>query len=213
VEATHKIFVGINTLTGRFLCTHEILEPMDSVGEMVNILLHPKSKVPEKQRYECFKNLLKVSEDTPDALYPYWDDFMTELEDTNSDHKYEAVLILANLAGVDSQGKAVNMIDRYIELLADSSFVVALNTANNVGKFAKAKKELQDKITRALLNLTKSKHKHKDLLMSGAILSFNEFFEDSQKKDQIIAFVKKLETGSSPKARKLAKAFIRNHEI
>jgi hypothetical protein len=213
VEVTHKIFVGINTLTGRFLFTHEIVEPMETVGDLVNDLLHPKSKVVEKERYEYFKKLLKVSEETPETLYPFWDDFAKALEDEKPGHKFEVVHILTNLARVDIEDKVKNIIDKYLELLADESFIVAVNAANNVGKIAKAKKELQDKITRALLNLTKTKHKHKDLLMSGAVLSFNEYFEDSQDQEQIINFVKKLETGSSPKAVKAAKDFFKKHKI
>ena len=184
---------------------------MDTLSELVETVLKPQKKLPERQRYECFKKLLKMSEEAPETLYPYWDSFANELEDANSDHKYEGVLILANLAKVDREGMSKKIISRYLELLADESFVVALNAANNVGKFAKVQRELQERITRALLDLTTTKHKHKDLLMSGAVISFNEYFEDSQDKEKIIEFVKKLETGESPKARKLAKQFCRNH--
>src|SRR4030042_6827162 len=135
---------------------------MDTYSELVEIVLNPQKKQPEKLRYEGFKKLLKVSEETPETLYPYWDAFAKELEDANSDHKYEGVLILANIAKVDREGRSKKIIDRYIELLADKSFVVALNAANNGGKFGKTHKELRERITQSLLDLKMTKHKHKN---------------------------------------------------
>jgi hypothetical protein len=59
-----------------------------------------------------------------------------------------------------------------------------------------------------LLDLEKSDHKHKDLIKSGAIESFDEYFEVSKYKNEIIDFVEKQINCNSPKTRKIAADFL-----
>ncbi len=164
------------------------------------------------ERYEKFKKLLKISEENPELLMPYWDKIIKSLDSKNNFHKYYGVLLISRLAKAE-EAKPKKIIDKVLNLLEDKSFIVAMNTAINLGKMAGP--ELRNKITDALLNLDKTKHKHKDLLKSGAITSFMEYYDyctDNYKK-KIIIFVKSVENSKdSPKAKKLAKDFLKKYE-
>ena len=56
--------------------------------------------------------------------------------------------------------------------------------------------------------LDKTKHKHPDLLKSGAIIAFNDYFEDSRQQGEILNFVRGLLDAKSPKTKKLAQEFL-----
>jgi len=133
------------------------------------------------------------------------------MHDENGYHKYHGIFLLANLAPVDSHGKFERVFDAYLRLMEDKRFVLAINLVNNLGKVARAKPALQGRITDILLHLDKTRHKHKDLLKSGAVLSFGEYFGASREKDRILKFVRGLLKARSPKARKVAKDFLARH--
>ena len=90
--------------------------------------------------------------------------------------------------------------------------MVALNTANNLGKIVKAKPHFQSTITEKLLNLDRTHHKHKELLKSGAIKSFMEYFKEAENKKKIMAFVKQQQESKSPKTKRIAEEFIKRFE-
>ena len=87
--------------------------------------------------------------------------------------------------------------------------IVAGHLAANSGKIAKAKPELQVKITNKLLNIDKTNQKHKDLVKAGAIEAFDKYFEEAKNKNKILEFVKDQLNSKSPKTRKTAKEFLK----
>jgi len=161
-------------------------------------------------RYPSFKALLLISEEHPEVLYPRWDYFAELLVSDNAYRKLIAVRLLANLTRVDTNNKFEDIFDTYYNLLNDS-VIVAGHLASNSGKIAKAKPELEPKITNKLLNIDKTNHKHKELIKSGAIEAFSEYFDETKDKQKILDFVKKQLTSTSPKTKKTAAAFLKNH--
>jgi ABC-type phosphate/phosphonate transport system substrate-binding protein len=129
------------------------------------------------------------------------------LDAKNAYWKLIAVRLLANLVAADSQNKFERLFDKYYDLLGDSVIIAGHVTANS-GKIARAKPELQAAITDRLLNIDKTTQKHKDLIKSGAIESFGEYFAGSKDKEKILAFVRQQLKGESPKTRKIAREFL-----
>jgi hypothetical protein len=162
----------------------------------------------ENIRYNSFKILLQISEDEPKLLYSSWN-FLEELLDSkNTYHRSSSAHLIANLTAVDTKNKFEKIFHRYYELLNDSVILAAGITANS-GKIAKAKPKLQTKITNILLNIDKTKQKHKDLIKAGTINSFDMYFNESKDKKKIIRFVKGQLSCKSPKTRKKAKEFLK----
>ncbi|MFB0516571.1 MAG: hypothetical protein ACETWG_08200, partial [Candidatus Neomarinimicrobiota bacterium] len=77
-------------------------------------------------------------------------------------------------------------------------------------KIARAKPELQSKITGRLLDIeqTHFDQGRQDLIKPYIIESFEEYFDQSPDQAEILAFVRQQVTCRSPKARDLAKGFL-----
>lgn len=167
----------------------------------------------ETFRYNCFKVLHRVSEDQPLVLYPRWDYFVGLLDSSNSYHRSIALRILANLTRADSEGRFERIFDRYFDLLDDESVVTARYLAQDAGRIVRAKPHLRARIVDRLLAVDKTHHpqSRKDLIKADIIQSFEEFFEDSDQKERVLAFVEGQLECSSPKTRKAAKAFLNKY--
>ena len=161
----------------------------------------------ETIRSNSFKVLMLLSNKYPVVLYSKWDYFVGMLDSDNAFFKFMAVQLIANLTKIDKKNKFKKIFGKYYDLLNDSVIVAGHITANS-GKIARAKPELQSKITNKLLNIDKTKQKHKDLIKAGAIESFSEYFKESNEKGKIIEFIKKQLNCESPKTRKTAKNFL-----
>jgi hypothetical protein len=163
-------------------------------------------------RSNCFKVLMLLSEKHPLLLYSKWDYFVELLYNDNAFLKFMAVQLIANLTNIDKENKFNKIFNKYYDLLNDSVIVAGHITANS-GKIARAKPELQIKITNKLLNIDKTSQKHKDLIKSGAIESFSEYFNESKERKKIIEFVKKQLNCESPKTRKAANKFLKERNL
>jgi hypothetical protein len=162
-------------------------------------------------RFNSHKVLLILSERTPEILYPNWDFFANLLKSSNNFQIVIGIQLLANLARVDNQAKFEGLFDEYCGLLDAKSVMTASHLALNLGKIAKAKPNLREKVTKRLLNIDKTHHEpqRKDLIKASVIESFNEYFDMVENKTEIINFVKSQLKSQSQKARKMAETFLK----
>ncbi len=165
----------------------------------------------ETVRYNCSKTLNFLSEEHPKVLYPKWDFFVELL---NSDHTYwklSVIPLLANLARIDTGKKFEEIFEKFYGLLNDKSMIPAVWIAANSGKIAKAKPELQTRITNKLLTIDQTHHhpERRDLIKGSAIESFDEYFEEAEDQKEILEFAQKQLNCKSPKTVKIAKDFVK----
>lgn len=164
----------------------------------------------ETVRYNCSKTLNLLSKEHPEVLYSKWDFFVELL---NSDHTYwklSVIPLIANLTRIDTENKFERIFDEYYSLLDDKSMIPAAWVADYSGKIARAKPELQTRITDKLLSIDETHHhpERRDLIKAGALESFDEYYEETVDKKKILEFVKKQLECKSPKTRKIAKEFL-----
>ena len=162
-------------------------------------------------RYNSHKVLLIVSEVNPEVLYPKWDFFVDLIKSKNNFHKVIGLQLLANLTKVDKKEKFEEILDIYCDLLDAKSIMTAAHIAANLGKIAKVKPNLRNKITHKLMGIENTHHEpgRKELIKASIIESFREYFECSDTRDLIIDFVKKQLNSSSPKTRNTAEKFLK----
>ena len=180
---------------------------------MAEILKGLESKN-ETYRYNCAKVLFRISEEQPQVLYPRWDNFVEHLGSKNAYHRMASLEIIANLTGADSEQRFEGLFDRYFGLLDDTSMIVAIYCARNAGTIAAAKPHFKTEIIERLLTIDKTHHREdrKDLIKCDVIQSLEGLFEDSDTQERMLAFAEaQLECGS-PKTRKAAKEFLKNHK-
>jgi hypothetical protein len=184
-----------------------VLEDKTVISELLERVLSKKEKI----RFTCFKVLLFISEEHPKVLYPKWDFFADLLNSPNTYHKYIAIYIIANLAKDDPQNRFEKIFNKYYGLLDDESVIPPAHVAANSAKIARAKPDLQTKITNRLLNIDKTHHKpeRKDLIKGYVIETFSELFQEAKDKKRILQFVKEQLESKSPRTKKKAKEFLK----
>jgi hypothetical protein len=179
----------------------------EKISEALEGILSKKDEI----RSNSFKILMHVSEEQPEILYPKYGYLANLLDSDNHYQRYISINILANLAVIDTENKFERIFDKYFSSIDGNRTMVAAQAALNAGKIAKAKPNLQKKITERLLNIEKThKGKQIDLIKAYVIEAFNEYFAESSDKNEILDFVKAQLESKSPKTRKLAKKFLKN---
>ncbi|MFC2016355.1 hypothetical protein ACFLUF_01435 [Chloroflexota bacterium] len=165
----------------------------------------------ETFRYNCSKVLTLISEKHGEVLYPQWEYFASFLSSSNTYWKISALLIIANLTSVDIESKFEKIFDRYYQLLDDRSMITAIYAARSSGKIVREKPALETRITEKLMNIDETHYEQdrKDLIKSGVIEAFREYYEEAGDKARIAEFVEKQLESASPKTRKVAKEFLR----
>lgn len=183
----------------------ETIGKPDNINQLLDGLLSKN----ETYRYNCFKVLNIVSKKKPGLLYPHWDFFVDHLRSDNDYHKMSAVLIIGNLTAVDKEGRFENIFDEYYGNLKSKKTIVPIYVVKSSGRIVNNKPNLGGKITEILLGIEKiHQGKQIELVKSAVIESFSEYFDNAEKKDEIIGFVKNQLDSESPKTRKTAKVFL-----
>ncbi|MHC1782185.1 MAG: hypothetical protein AB9891_05390 [Anaerolineaceae bacterium] len=158
-----------------------------------------------------YKTLLKIAEEQPETLLPYWDRLAALLHCGNGSTQYIAVHLLAPLARGDRDGRLDDLLDDFFSLLDDKSVMVASHTAAVAGQIALAQPQLQERITKKLFGIPQTHFdaERKGLVAGYAIGSFEEYFEQAGDQDEIAAFIRRQLNSASPKTRKMAAAFLK----
>lgn len=165
----------------------------------------------ERVGYNCLRALLLVADDHPQMLYPHWETFVGLLASQNTYFKLRGANLIAAVIDVDMEDRFDQVFDQYYDLLDDRSVVTACYIAGNSAQIARAKPRLQHRITDRLLSIDETRHpaERKDLIKGQAVEAFAEFFQESEDKTRILEFVTAQLQSRSPKARKLARAFLK----
>jgi hypothetical protein len=181
------------------------LKDSETLAELLDGIVSKQDKI----RLSSYRVLLHISEHNPDVLYPRWDHLTDLLKSDNHYNRYIAINLVANLVKVDKENKFEACFDRYFDNIAGEKSMVAGQAALNAGKIAKAKPNLQVKITNILLYIDQvHQGKQTELMKAYAIEALNDYFDEIADKEKIIDFVKAQLVSDSPKTRKAAKGFL-----
>jgi hypothetical protein len=161
-------------------------------------------------RYNAFKIINSICETDPVLVYDNWDYFVSLLSSKNTYHLSIAIQIIANLTKVDAENKFEIIFDEFFDLFNDTSVIIANKLAENAGMIAHNKPDLQERITKILLNIDNIQQRddRKSLIKGYAISSFEKYFEVYSEKGQIIKFTQELTNSDSPSTKKKARAFL-----
>lgn len=160
-------------------------------------------------RQNCFKTLEIISEENPEFLYPYWDNFSKMLKSKNNYHKYIAIYLLANLTAVDVENKFEAIFDEYFGILGGNKAMTASHVALNSSKIALNKPELQERIIAMLLNIDEiHQGKQTEMIKAYVIEALQGIYSEIEDKERVLEFVKAQLESKSPKTRKAATDFL-----
>jgi hypothetical protein len=167
----------------------------------------------DNYRYNCNTVMVNLARNAPKLVYPYWDNLAGLLESENTYHRCSAINILPHLIPADGGLKFQGILDRYFRLLDDQSVIPPCYIARNCGTIASHLPEAVQQIVKELLAVDGTQHKQgrKDLIKADIIQAFDQIYEQVENKAEVFGFVEDQLNCSSPKTRKVAKAFLKNH--
>lgn len=169
-----------------------------------------------RERFGAIKTLRDVSEHAPDLLYRQFDFFVDLLRHENRILKWNAMLILGDLAPVDEERRIDRLIDIYLAPIAGPYLIDAANTMRGATAIAAAKPQLADKIARQILKVEHATYdtpECRNVALGHAINSFERLFPLAVGKAAIQRFV--LRQAENPRAgtRKKAEKFLRKWPV
>ena len=170
----------------------------------------PKASV----KFGCSKVLRIISQKKPEVLYPSFDFFVQLLDSDNTFLRCDAILILANLAAVDSANKLEAIFDRYFAPVSGPVLIIAANVIGGAARIALAKPALTDRIVHELLKVEAAEYQTaecRNIALGQAIMSFEQFFEQIGDKEGVIQLVKKQLANTRNSTRQKAAQFLRKH--
>jgi hypothetical protein len=155
-------------------------------------------------RYGCAKVLMDLSVEYPEKLYPFMDAFIELLDSKYRILTWNALAVIANLAGVDEELKFDAVFDKYYGFLDNEYMVTVANVVGNSGKIALAKTHLIGRITAELLkveHVTVTSHlteECKRIIAEKAVGAFDVFFDKMGEEDKrkVLSFFER-QLGSS----------------
>jgi hypothetical protein len=104
-------------------------------------------------KYPAIKALRGMSERSPGRLYPHFDFFAGLLGGENNILRWNAMLILGNLASVDADRKLNAILDDYLTPITGPQLIDANNTVSGATAIALARPDLTERIVACVLKV------------------------------------------------------------
>lgn len=185
--------------------------------ELLPVLVEGMSSQKASIRYGSGKVLMDLSEKYPEKLYPHINSFIDLLDSKYRIIIWNSMAIIANITSVDTEKKFDKIFNKYSSFLRDDYMITVANAINNLGKIAKAKPYLIQKITKKILeveNIELTPHlteECKRVIAEQAIGSFDLFFDNIDDKNTVLSFVERQLKSSRKSLRSKAAVFVKNH--
>lgn len=166
-----------------------------------------------KVKFGFAKKLLAISQKNPQALYPYLNFFVSQLNNENQIIKWIAIQIIGNLSKVDKANKIDRLINKLVGLLNKGELITCNNAIIALGEIASNKPNQLEKITSALLQVEHYRYPTKEcrnIAMGKVMLEVCGFYDNLKNKKPVIDFVKRQTNNSRNATRKKAREFLKS---
>jgi hypothetical protein len=167
-------------------------------------------KAPTK--FGAAKALMILSEQAPELLYPHFDFLARLLKHQNSIFRWNATLVLGNLAVVDREKKLERMLDAYLAPISGPDMISAGNVIRGAAAIAVAKPQLADAIARGILKVARASYatpECRNVAIGHAIGALARFFPAIGDKRPVQLFVRRQLNNSRRATRTKAERFLK----
>jgi hypothetical protein len=163
-------------------------------------------------KFGAAKNLRVLSETRPELLYPHFDTWAALLGHENAILRWNAILLLGNLAPVDSERRLDGLLDRYLAPICGPQLIDAANTIRGATAMALGKPALAGKIAARILAVEQAVYatpECRNLAIGHAIECLGRLMPLNIEKSAIQAFVCRQAENPRPATRNKAAKFLR----
>lgn len=180
--------------------------------ERIKALMVALSSKSARAKFGAFKTLRALAEREPDLICPHFDRFVSLLGSENSILRWNAMLILGDLARADRERKMDGIIEDYLAPISGPHLIDAANTIRGATAIAASKPHLADKITRAILKVEGANYatpECRNVAIGHAINSFVRLYPSVAEQRAVQLFVLRQLDNGRPATRKKAENFLR----
>jgi hypothetical protein len=180
--------------------------------EMLDALLTAVSSDVARVKFGAAKALRDLSERAPDSIYPHFDFFVTLRRNENSILRWNAILLLGNLASVDGERRLDRIIDGYLSPILGPHLIDAANTIRGATAIGVAKPYLADTIAMHILEVERATYatpECRNVAIGHAISSLDRLFPIVTGKRAVQLFVSRQLDNTRTATRRKAERFLR----
>jgi hypothetical protein len=180
--------------------------------ELVEVLIAATDSKIARMKFGASKVLRTLSGVAPALVYPHFAFFRRQLKHENSILKWNAMLVLANLAAVDREGKLDPAVDSYLAPISGPNLIDASNTIRGAAAIALAKPHLANMIARRILEVERASYaaaECRNVAIGHAIRALDQFFTAIDDKSSVQRFISRQVKNRRPATRSKAKSFLK----
>ncbi len=193
----------------------EVIQEPEIISVLIEIIKKDKGSV----KFYCEKIVRIISERRPILVYPYFDDVASLIDSQNNFIKLGVIITLSNLISVDNENKFKSIYEKYFSLINSDSMITAGNVVKNAWKIVMKNPGWEDDITKRLLSLSANTYLNKgepspeckNIIFGDAIDCFNQYYEMSGNKEEIIEFVTNQRNNPRKQVAKKAESFLKRY--
>jgi hypothetical protein len=124
----------------------------------VKLLIETLSAKDDKLRYKAFLLLQAHSKEQP-SVYSYWEVLKKKLGSENSYQRSLGVMLIAENARWDKEGKFPRVMNQYMACCNDEKFITSRQAIQGLGTIIESTGKYKDSIAKALAGLQFTKYK------------------------------------------------------
>jgi hypothetical protein len=190
----------------------ELAEELAADASLVRVVFAGLESPRAAVKYKCLKVFNLLSRQSPEKLYPHFEQFAALLDDSNNIFKWNAQDILAHLAGADAEAKFLPLLRKYYGMMREGNLITAAHAVENSALIVRALPAEEKRITRWLAevgNLALPTPECHNILAGKVINTFDLYFAQSGSRDTMLAFARLHLDNTRPATRKKAETFLK----
>ena len=167
-------------------------------------------------RYGSLKVLRLLSERHPSVLYPAFDRIAGLMDSPHHILRWGGILIVGNLAAVDSDGKTDALLARYLRPIRGPELIPAANAIVGAGKMALARPHLADRILAALLRVERTDYRTpecRNVALAQVLKALNRMPALVRNRKAVVAFARRQLDNSRGSVRSGARKLLRRQGV
>ena len=162
--------------------------PAENAVDLLRGFASPKAAV----RFASAKALRKMSEASPERVYPLFGEIAGLLDSENQILRWNAIRTLGNLSAVDVEGRVEAILNKWLEPLDGPELITAANVILSMPPVVRAKPQLAGRIAARLMRVRSSPFPTPEctnVALGHAIRALHEIYPSLKRKKPVADFV------------------------
>jgi len=195
----------------------EVIDHPQWIPRLIEIMRTDRSSV----KYLGDKVIRQLAVVRPDLALPFFDEIAALIDHSNSFMRWGAIQTLGILVPQDQENRFDRHYGHFFDLIDDPSMITAGNVIGQTGPIVLARPQDEPDITRRLLQVRDNTYWYKDQpspecknIVCGMVIDcFDQFFDRTSRKKEILAFVASLKGNPRKEVAKKAELFLKKHTM